>query len=247
MNLSMFPECNLPQFGTSTSHCILGRSNSGKTVLLRQILRPDIFRDRFGLNVQDCAKFTLIFKTYQHVYDDILKGFSCEKELGTELKSHLTDASTWLTGKGSFSILCIDDQLGSLSSNSTGSKQSEAAQILENILTISCHHSSLIVFVCIQDSGTSPRLRSLLRHFNYYYIFSSTDALTLRHLASFLLPYRTKALIRLFQSFGNGKGLYILVDHSFTTSPFRLLWFDLFCTPTDAIDTTFSPDNNASV
>ena len=245
MNLAMFPEYNSLPFGTSTSHCILGRSNSGKTVLLRQLLQPDVFRDRFGLDVKDCAKFTLIFKTYQHIYDEMMEGFTCEKELGTELKPHLADAETWQSGKGSYSILCIDDQLGSLSS--TGSRQSQAALTLENILTVTSHHSSLIVFVCIQGSGASSRLRSLLRHFNYYYIFASTDALTLRHLASFLLPYKTKALIRLIQSFGSDRGKYIMVDHSCSASSFRLLWLDLFSTPTVAIDTAFIPEENALV
>lgn len=241
MNVSMFPEWESRGFGVPSSHLLVGKSCAGKTHLLQSLLSPLVFQDRFGLRLEDCSKILLVFKSWQTVYSQILANFTCPSVLSPSLKREYSEGEFWAGGRGgNWALAIVDDQLSELGS---GSRKNESLETLETLLTVSAHHSSLVIFLLLQDcgSGSSPKLRSLLRQFSHYFVFAGTDAITLRYLASFLLPYQTKTFSSIVQSFAHTQGRYLLAQQSFASPVHRLLSLDTNSPPSRSIDTLYMP------
>lgn len=238
MNASMFEKWEWPGFRAPSSHLMVGKSSAGKTYLLHNLLSPSVFQDRFALRIEDCGKVLLVFKSWQTAYSQILANFACPSILSSSLKHEYCEGEFW-RGQGTWSLAIVDDQLSELG----GSKRNEALDTLETLLTVTTHHSSLVLFLLLQDcgSGASPRLRSLLRQFSNYFVFAGTDAITLRYFASFLLPYQTKTFSSIVQSFAHAQGRYLLANQSFSSPVHRLLSLDTNRDPSQCIDTLYIP------
>lgn len=239
MNLSMFPEWDWQGFGVPSSHLLVGKSFAGKTHFLHSLLSPPVFENRFGLRLGDCSKVLLVFKSWQAAYSEILANFTCPSVLSPSLKRKYCEGEFWAGGGGNWSLVIIDDQLSELS----GSRRNESLETLETLLTVTTHHSSLVLFLLLQDcgSGSAPKLRSLLRQFSQYFVFAGTDAITLRYLASFLLPYQTKTFSSIVQSFEHAQGRFLLAQQSFASPMNRLLSLDTKSPPSQSIDTLYVP------
>ena len=103
-----------------------------------------------------------------------------------------------------------------------------------------CHHQNLILVMLLQGvSQNVPRLTSVLRHVEYFFLLSCTDLPTVRWLASFAVPYKTRDFIQLLHSMGKEKGQYLLVNTTTNEKDQNLLWLNLTAKPKDAIDTVF--------
>jgi hypothetical protein len=192
----------------------------------------------FGCSMRDCGRIALLFKSWQPLYDEILAQFSCLKSVGSSLTEDHVKSQFWREGGGKFSILLVDDFI----SDFTQSGRNESLNLLLRIVSETAHHSNLLVFVLIQNLGGtgSQRFRSLIRDFSHFFIFSGVDALALRQLASFLLPYRTRFLTSLMELFNCQRGQHLLVDNGFSSPTLRLLCIDTNNEPENAVDSEFT-------
>jgi hypothetical protein len=237
MNLDVFPSVCESTFSVPSAIAFLGQSNAGKTVLLSRLLEPRIFQARFGVPLSNCKRVTLVFNTFQHIYDKILANFSCPHELLTKLSRDLCSDQYWNSGGGGFSLLIWDDALSMLTK--------ESLSILETLLTVTMHHCNLVVITLQQSlTGTgSQQLRSLLRHYNYFCVFASTDALSTRYIGSMVMSQQAKFISSIVTALSRKKGSFCIIDCSLREIPYRVLWLNINTEPRDAIDVIFCHDS----
>ena len=118
MNLNLFPRYQELKLGGMCSIAIVGKSGGGKTKLLSHLLQPDTFQNRFGLSISQCSKVSLVYNSYQKIYEDMLAPFTCTVEMLTKIAPEMTEPDYWKNDQdsspGLFSLCILDDQLPSL-------------------------------------------------------------------------------------------------------------------------------------
>jgi hypothetical protein len=237
MNIDSFPVVASKAFPVGSSFLFCGRSSSGKTHLLCQLLTPPLFSQLFKLKWEDCGKILLAFKSWQPAYSEILGHFTCPKEITSSLRSEHASSEFWPNDAG-YSIAVIDDHLPDLAR----SGNNECFETLQRMLVETVHHSNLLLFVLVQNPGGtgSTRLRSLFRLFAYFFVFAGTDNFAVRQLASFLLPYRTRLLSSLLDMMNGRRGQHLLIDNSLSQDEHRLRCLNTNLPPDIAIDSVFT-------
>ena len=229
MDMSQFKPYHKDKFSVGTSIAVIGRSMSGKSTLVENMLSN--FDRNFSIPLKHCKIFILLHKAMQPSYNRLMGLFpsTTRKILARSVDKEWLEPSWFLshyTSEQDFALILYDDQMEELAR-----KKSAELELLSSLMWVGLHHSRCILVVTLQSLGTSEtssQLRVLLKNFSVFVLMSGLTAPTVRYLSSFLSPGKSGLLVGLMAALPRRPGAYLVVDDRYT-APHRFSAQSILC------------------
>lgn len=214
MELQIFKEYKNPKFAVGDSFAIIGKSQSGKSTVVEQLLSH--FSENFAEKIEHCRTIVILYREMQVTYQRLLNLFpnSCRKILARHVDREWLESSFWTCvyqNEQDYSIIIFDDMIEQLAG-----KQSLELDLLSNLIFIGLHHSRAILIVTLQSLGmsdTSQKLRMIVKQFAIFVLMTGLPSPTIRYLNSFLSPFKSSVLTTLMNGLPKRPGSYCVIDN----------------------------------
>ena len=189
-------------------------SGSGKTTALLELVEGWESVSAVGLG--RCRTVGLAFREMEPAYSALLAAFppTTRRIVTTTVPSDWNQRSFWTsayTHSEDYSLVVLDDQWEQLNE-----KGSPLLAFLSHLLTVGLHHWRITILLLCQGTGStdsSQKLRSLLRQFQVFIVFSGLNVTAVRWLGGFLLPGRGKFLNSCLETLPRRRGQFLFIDN----------------------------------